>query len=216
MKKLVSILLAALLVCGAFGCVAIRMFNKYENADRYQYGAFTYEAASVYTVDLDWAAGDVTVKHGSGTLSVSESGGETLSVSERLHWWLDGTTLRIKYCESGYSHVIPSKDKLFAALAIVGGRHKINEVRDYLFGLKWDGVKRLDTILTDYLAAEDNAYTRAVARKSLVAAVARAVDGGVKYDYMPILVGPQGVGKSTFLATLGRQWFSDSLTTFEG
>ena len=111
MKKLVSILLAALLVCGAFGCVAIRMFNKYENADRYQYGAFTYEAASVYTVDLDWAAGDVTVKHGSGTLSVSESGGETLSVSERLHWWLDGTTLRIKYCESGYSHVIPSKDK---------------------------------------------------------------------------------------------------------
>ena len=111
MKKLVSILLAALLVCGAFGCVAIRMFNKYENADRYQYGAFTYEAASVYTVDLDWAAGDVTVKHGSGTLSVSESGGETLSVSERLHWWLDGTTLRIKYCESGYSHFIPSKDK---------------------------------------------------------------------------------------------------------
>ena len=83
MKKMVSILLAALLVCGAFGCVAIRMFNKYENADRYQYGAFTYEAASVYTVDLDWAAGDVTVKHGSGTLSVSESGGETLSVSER-------------------------------------------------------------------------------------------------------------------------------------
>ena len=77
MKKMVSILLAALLVCGAFGCVAIRMFNKYENADRYQYGAFTYEAASVYTVDLDWAAGDVTVKHGSGTLSVSESGGET-------------------------------------------------------------------------------------------------------------------------------------------
>ena len=111
MKKLISILLVCTLLCGSFGCIAIRTINKYANADRYQYGAFTYEAASVYTVDLDWAAGDVTVKHGSGTLSVSESGGETLSVSERLHWWLDGTTLRIKYCESGYSHVIPSKDK---------------------------------------------------------------------------------------------------------
>ena len=53
-------------------------------------------------------------------------------------------------------------------------------------------------------------------RKSLCAAVARAVVGGVKYDYMPIFTGPQGIGKSTFLATLGREWFSDSLTTFEG
>lgn len=40
--------------------------------------------------------------------------------------------------------------------------------------------------------------------------------GGVKYDYMPIFTGPQGIGKSTFLAILGKQWFSDSLTTFEG
>ena len=118
------------------------------------------------------------------------------------------------YMETYYG--IPSKDKLFAALAIVGGQHKINEVRDYLFGLEWDGVSRLDTIFTDYLGADDNIYTRSVARKSLVAAVARAVIGGVKYDYMPILVGPQGVGKSTLLATLGGQWFSDSLTTFEG
>ena len=53
-------------------------------------------------------------------------------------------------------------------------------------------------------------------RKSLCAAVARAVIGGVKYDYMPIFTGPQGIGKSTFLAILGKQWFSDSLTTFEG
>ena len=53
-------------------------------------------------------------------------------------------------------------------------------------------------------------------RKSLCAAVARAVTGGVKYDYMPIFVGPQGIGKSTFLSILGKDWFSDSLTTFEG
>lgn len=53
-------------------------------------------------------------------------------------------------------------------------------------------------------------------RKSLCAAVARAVIGGVKYDYMPIFTGPQGIGKSTFLSILGKSWFSDSLTTFEG
>ena len=85
-----------------------------------------------------------------------------------------------------------------------------------MFDLKWDGKKRVETLFVDYLGAEDNVYTRAVARKSLAAAVARAVVGGVKYDYMPILAGPQGIGKSTLLATLGKSWFSDSLTTFEG
>ena len=53
-------------------------------------------------------------------------------------------------------------------------------------------------------------------RKSLCAAVGRAVAGGIKYDYMPIFTGPQGIGKSTFLRILGKEWFSDSLTTFEG
>lgn len=39
---------------------------------------------------------------------------------------------------------------------------------------------------------------------------------GCKYDYMPILAGPQGIGKSTSLRILGQSWYSDSLQTFEG
>lgn len=118
------------------------------------------------------------------------------------------------YVETYYG--ISTKDKLISALAIVGGQNTINEVRDYLKSLEWDGQKRVDTLLIDYLGAEDNTYVRAVMRKSLCAAVARAIRGGVKYDYMPIFTGPQGLGKSTFLATLGKDWFSDSLTSFEG
>lgn len=111
---------------------------------------------------------------------------------------------------------ITGKEKLDNALLIAGSQNRINDVKEYLKGLKWDGVKRLDTLLVDYLGADDTAYVRAVMRKSLCAAVARAVTGGVKYDYMPIFAGPQGIGKSTFLSLLGRDWFSDSLTTFEG
>ena len=118
------------------------------------------------------------------------------------------------YMENFYH--IAQQDKLDRALTIVGEQNKINEVRDYLKSLKWDGVKRVDTLLSVYLGAEDTAYTRAVMRKSLCAAVARAVEGGVKYDYMPIFTGPQGIGKSTFLNILGKSWFSDSLTSFEG
>ena len=111
MKRFLSILLAAALLCGSFGCIVISRITKYANADKYSAGGFTYQEGTVKRIELEWAAGGVTLVSGSGTLQVSESGGENLSVSERLHWWLDGTTLRIKYCESGYSHVIPSKDK---------------------------------------------------------------------------------------------------------
>lgn len=119
-----------------------------------------------------------------------------------------------RYMETFYS--LTGREKLDNGLLIVSSQNRINDAREYLTGLKWDGVKRLDTLLIDYLGADDTPYTRAVIRKSLCAAVARAVVGGVKYDYMPIFTGPQGIGKSTFLATLGRDWFSDSLTTFEG
>lgn len=119
-----------------------------------------------------------------------------------------------RYMETFYG--ISGREKLDHALLIISSQNKINDVKQYLKGLKWDGIRRVDTLLSDYLGAEDTPYTRAVIRKFLCAAVARAVKGGTKFDYMPILTGPQGIGKSTFLSILGLEWFSDSLTTFEG
>ncbi len=119
-----------------------------------------------------------------------------------------------RYIEAFYG--ITGREKLDNALLLVSAQNKINDVKEYLQGLKWDGVKRVDMLLSQYLGAEDTAYTRAVIRKSLCAAIGRAVVGAVKYDYMPIFTGPQGIGKSTFLSILGKEWFSDSLTTFEG
>lgn len=134
---------------------------------------------------------------------------------EGKHRWTDVDDAGYyRYLEMFYG--LSGREKLDNALKIVSAQNRVNDVKRYLQGLTWDGVRRVDTILPDYLGAEDNAYTRAVMRKSLCAAVARAVIGGVKFDYMPILVGPQGIGKSTLLSILGKEWFSDSLTTFEG
>lgn len=83
-------------------------------------------------------------------------------------------------------------------------------VRDYLNGLKWDGTDRLETLLIDYLGAIDTPYARAVTRKTLVAAIARVMKPGCKFDYVLTLVGEEGKGKSTLFARLGQQWFSDS------
>lgn len=133
---------------------------------------------------------------------------------DRRQWTdVDDAGLR-HYLERTYG--ITGKERIFDAVALCAHKHTINEVREWLTSLQWDGVKRLDTLLIDYLGAKDSVYTRAVARKSIVAAVARAMTPGCKYDYMPILAGPQGLGKSTFLRLLGRRWYSDSLQTFEG
>lgn len=102
------------------------------------------------------------------------------------------------------------------AVALTGSRHAKDPVRSYLSGLKWDGKERLDTLFIDYLGAEDNSYTRAVTRKMLVAAVARCFRPGCKFDQICILSGKQGIGKSLLLSRLGRDWFNDSITSFDG
>jgi predicted P-loop ATPase len=119
------------------------------------------------------------------------------------------------YLEKVYG--ITGKERIMDGFALCCNQHKYNAVVDFLNGLPaWDGVLRLNTLFIDYLGAADTAYTRTVARKSLCAAVARAMTPGVKYDTMPILAGPQGIGKSTLLRLLGGSWFNDSLSTFEG
>jgi hypothetical protein len=89
-------------------------------------------------------------------------------------------------------------------------------VREWLDTLEWDGVERLDTLLIDYLGAEDNPLTRAMTRKHFTAAVARVMRPGCKYDYILTLIGPQGIGKSTLVKIMGGEWFDDSLTSIEG
>lgn len=130
--------------------------------------------------------------------------------------WTDNDDAGLRhYLEKAYR--ITGEKRILDAFSLACHKHSYNAVKDYLTSLPpWDGVPRLDTLLIDYLGAEDNVYTRAVARKSLAAAVARVMLPGVKYDTMPILAGPQGIGKSTLLRMLGGRWFSDSLSTFEG
>lgn len=94
--------------------------------------------------------------------------------------------------------------------------HHYHPVRDYLRGLEWDGEPRADTVLIDFLGAEDSAYVRTVTRKMLLAAVARVFQPGIKFDYMLVFVGGQGIGKSYFIKRLGGKWASDSATSMSG
>ena len=141
-----------------------------------------------------------------------------LDVREALPWqqvkpgWSDTDLACAKlYFERCYGIWSPTKFK-DALLAVTSAERLYHPVRDYLESLVWDGVPRLDTLLIDYLGADDTPYVRAATRKTLTAGVARIYEPGVKFDSILVLNGPQGIGKSTFFARLGKKWYSDSLT----
>lgn len=115
------------------------------------------------------------------------------------------------YFERVYGIWSPAKFK-DALLAVVSAERPYHPIKQYFDTLEWDGAERIDTLLIDYLGAEDTAFVRAVTRKTLCAAVARVYEPGIKFDSILVLNGPQGVGKSTLFALLGRQWYSDSLS----
>lgn len=103
--------------------------------------------------------------------------------------------------------------KLKAAVLTVAAERSYHPIREMLESLpEWDGRERLDTLFIDYLGADDNNYNRAVTRKTLVAAIARIFEPGVKFDQILVLVGNQGIGKSTIFYRLAGSYYSDSLS----
>ena len=129
--------------------------------------------------------------------------------------WMDSDDSGLRrHLEKHYGIESPSKIRDAVELAMLSCKR--HPVREYLNGLTWDGQSRMDTLFIDYLDAADNEYTREVTRKALIGAVARIYSPGCKHDHALVLVGPQGCRKSTTLAKLGRQWFSDSLYTVSG
>jgi putative DNA primase/helicase len=104
------------------------------------------------------------------------------------------------------------------AYCFVAKQRSYHVVRDYLKRLVWDGAPRIDTMLTAYTGAEDTALTRAMSRRFLLSCVARVVDPGCQVDTTLILVGRQGVRKSSFFRALVPEpsWFSDTAIDMAG
>ncbi len=131
---------------------------------------------------------------------------------------VDIDTLRIMDWIGKRHRFEPSKDKIDDAISCISDRNRFHPVRDYLSGLKWDGVPRIDTWLETYLGATGpRAYVRAIGRKTLVAMVKRVFQPGCKFDHVLILEGNQGEGKSTTLKNLaGPEWFTDAKVDMSG
>lgn len=123
---------------------------------------------------------------------------------------IDYTRLRI-YIEEKAS-VSFQKEEVAAVVSSIADLVSFHPVQEYLDGLTWDGVPRLDMLLVRHGGAEDTPYVRAATAAWAISAVARAFQPGAKVDAMLVLEGEQGIGKSTLLRTLvGDEWFLDHL-----
>jgi hypothetical protein len=98
------------------------------------------------------------------------------------------------------------------ALVTVARRREFHPVRDYLDGLRWDGVQRLEKLMSDGFGAKtgDPRYLALVGVKLCLSAVGRVYEPGCKVDEVVILTGREGARKSTGLRALAGQWFSDA------
>lgn len=144
-----------------------------------------------------------------------DSAKDGLPWNKNANQWTDTDDANLRVWLEKY-YDITGKEKIADALTAVLTRHSYHPIRDYLSGLTWDGVPRLDRIIIDYMGAEDSELNRAMSRKHFVAAVARVFNPGCKYDYCLIMSGAEGIGKSTLLRVMGGKWFNDSITTLEG
>ena len=135
--------------------------------------------------------------------------------------WTNADDSNLKaYIEAKYG--LGSMEKTMEALNIVVNRNKFNPVVDMLEDIythKWDKQNgHIRKLLPEYLGAEDSEYNFECMRLFMLGAISRAHYPGCKFDYMPVFVGKQGIGKSTFLRLLAMNnaWYNDNFNTIEG
>ncbi len=101
----------------------------------------------------------------------------------------------------GYGLKVSDRD-LREAIVNCGNKFQFHPVIERIKGTKWDGKKRAKHVFVDYLQLEDTAYHRETARQFLLGCVARLFVPGHKFDFVPVISGPQGLRKSTFVEAL--------------
>lgn len=136
--------------------------------------------------------------------------------SEELREWRDiDSEYLIYYIETYY--LINSDKKILAALEMIADTNKFNPFIDMLNSVKWDGVPRLENLLPDYLGIVKNDYSTECIKLLMLAAISRAFCPGTKFDYILVLSGKQGIGKSTFFLKLccNEDWYLENLRNID-
>lgn len=103
--KIKTLLCGAALVA-ALGCLSGCSFDispkvYYQNGDKFTPGEVTV-TEKIDTLEVDYISGDVDIVYGPVEgITVEESAAVSLAPDEQVHTWVDGSTLRVRFCASG-------------------------------------------------------------------------------------------------------------------
>ncbi len=101
---------------------------------------------------------------------------------------------------------------LYSCIQAIAKRNAHSPMLTYIRGLEWDGEPRLATWLHRLWGVPLTPFSQEVAIKWLVSACARMDKPGTKIDWIMIVVGPQGTGKTSMPGIL----FKDNAITLYG
>lgn len=142
--------------------------------------------------------------------------------SRKPHWRLTGNT-DLQISDSDISEIRNYLAEVYkiTARAIISdaidsqlNKNAFHPVRDYLDSLIWDGEHRVEKLFIESLGATDEEFTKVCTRKMLIGSVNRIYVPGCKMDNAMVLIGEEGVGKSSMLLKLAKkqEWFVDSFS----
>jgi hypothetical protein len=106
-----------------------------------------------------------------------------------------------------------STQNIEQAIVQISRERPYHPVKDYLAAIQWDGVSRIEDLAVQAMHQSESSVEPLLIRKWLISCVARAMRPGCKVDTVLVLVGPQGLGKSTFFRLLmpgESEWFTDT------
>lgn len=128
-------------------------------------------------------------------------------------FWRDADTAQLKALLDVRYVTFSSRNHEVSFTKVADDR-RFHPIRDYLDALPpWDGQKRVETLFSRCLQADETPYVRTISRKTFAAAVARIYHPGIKFDCVPVFDGAQGIGKSTLFKDLvGDVFYSETLS----
>lgn len=123
----------------------------------------------------------------------------------------------LEWCGSEARLGVRNISIVYATLNKIADEQGYNPVADYLNGLPaWDGTTRIDYLFADILGAAQGEYGAHVARVLFCGLVERAFTPGCIMRHVPVLVGPERIGKSRFVRDIGWPWSGEISSCLEG
>jgi predicted P-loop ATPase len=131
-------------------------------------------------------------------------------------FWHRTFTEGIALQDKDMSHIFVHLEKVYGikgdkkiehAVVVDADKIQKNKVLDFFDSLQWDGTERLETFFHDFFKVDLNPFTRVAFKHWLVGAVSRIYKAGSPMDYLLIIKGKQGIGKSLFFKKLATMDF---------